>query len=528
MLKRYSSNITKQKRFTVVFGRALVCIFIMMFTVLTDASQPKIIDVGTRKQLLFDELFLEKSKGVKLRMNTPFQNPKPVLVADKPWEQNVWAYNTVMFDEGKFRMWYDTTSYDEQEKKPCRFLCYAESKDGIHWKKPNIGLIEFAGSKNNNIVAPKFPGARIGGATVFRDDHGPAAERYKLWTKYYPSEEEKAKRIRGGLYAMVSPDGLQWKMLRTDRGYPLRCGIANDSQNVCFWDADIGKYVGFVRKKIEGPAPRDRTCWVGLTYSDDFENWTQAKDVFFADEQMPVPGGKPGWLPVVDLYTPGGMKVPGVPDTYILLPTPYYHWREDDFPETDEGTFPSTIDVALATSRDRVNWWQPSPADCEPFLRLGLDGTASSGMIFSNPWPIVVGDEIWFYYAGLGRSHGGSSPSYGSGIFRARLRRDGFVSIDAGYRGGEFTTPLIKFAGKKLLLNMDGSAGGWLQVEIQSSDGKSITGYKLNDCDTIRGNSLAKQVIWAGNSEVSKLTGKAVRLRFVMRSMKLYAFQFKR
>jgi len=518
------SDSTNQLRFSTV-----MVVLILLPTVCScsaDENQSKVIDVGTRKQLLFDKLFLEKSSGVKLRMNTPFQDKNPVLVADKPWEQKVCAYNTVMFDEGKFRMWYDTISYNEQKKQSCRFLSYAESKDGINWVKPILGLIEFAGSKNNNIVAPPSPNASQQGGTIFRDDNAPASERYKLWTSYQPSEEEKARGIKRGSYAMVSPDGLRWKMLGKDRGYRLKRGQASDSQNICFWDNDLSKYVAFVRMKKMGPEPRDRTCWVGLMTSKDFENWTRAKDIFYADEQMPVPGGKPGWLPVVDLYTPGGMKVPGVPKAYILLPTTYYHWREDDFPQTDEGSFPATMDVALATSRDRVNWWQPSPADREPFLRLGKDGTALSGMIFSNPWPIVVGDEIWFYYAGLGRSHGGGSQSYGSGIFRARLRRDGFVSVDAAYRGGEFTTPLIKFAGMKLQLNMDGSAGGWLQVEIQSDDGKALKGYKLSDCDTIRGNNLAKTITWKGAFDVSKLAGKPVKLRFVMRSMKLFAFQF--
>ena len=491
--------------------------------VFSDASQPKIIDVGTRKQLLFDNLFLEKSSGVKLRMNTPYQDLKPVLVADKPWEQCVYASNTVMFDKGKYRMWYGASSVDKDEKL-CAFFSYAESTDGIHWKKPILDLIEFNGSKSNNIVAPSSPHTSwFYGATVFRDDRAPAAERYKMWGKYYPSQDEKLDGIGRGLYAMVSPDGLRWKMLGLDRGYPLGQGAASDSQNICFWDADVGKYIGFVRKKQEGPEPRKRTCWVGLMTSDDYENWTYAKDVFRADEQMPVPGGEPGWLPVVDIYTPGGMKVPGVPNAYILLPTYYYHWDED--------ASPSTIDVGLATSRDRINWWQPAPADREPFLRHGLDGTASAGMLFAFPWPIVVGDEIWIYYGGTSASHHASAEERKSAkwaIFLSRLRRDGFVSVDAGYRGGEFTTPLITFSGNRLELNMDGSAGGWLQIEILSEEGKPLPGYQLDDCDTIRGNSLAKQVTWAGTADVSKLAGKAVRLRFVMRSLKLYAFQFAR
>ena len=73
---------------------------------------------------------------------------------------------------------------------------------------------------------------------------------------------------------------------------------------------------------------------------------------------------------------------------------------------------------------------------------------------------------------------------------------------------------------------MDGSAGGWLQVEILSERGTPIPGYDLNVCDTIRGNSVRKHVTWQGRDDVSELAGKPVRLRFVMRSMKLFAFQF--
>jgi len=86
-----------------------------------DERKSKIIDVGTRKQLLFDELFLGKSSGVKLRMNTLFQDPKPVLVADKPWEEQVCGYCTVMFGNGRFRLWYDTISYDKDRRGGIRY-----------------------------------------------------------------------------------------------------------------------------------------------------------------------------------------------------------------------------------------------------------------------------------------------------------------------------------------------------------------------------------------------------------------------
>ncbi len=495
------------------------------------------MQLGSNRQLLFDPVFLADSRGVELRMNAPYQDPEPVLTPDRPWEVGRFGrYHTVMVEDGRFRMWYAVTTEADGRRRD--LLCYAESEDGLHWEKPALGIVPFRGSGENNIVAPPSPEAGQQGATVFRDDRGPADERYKLWTKYLASDEDRKRGIETGLWAMVSPDGLHWRLLQ-EEGYPLTRGNAADAQHTCFWDEDIGKYVGFVRvkkfpegktkevchvrgfrlKKYDGLL--QRTCWVGHLTSDDFRSWTMAEKVFAADERdetAPVPGGAPGWRPLVDYYVPGGMKVPGVAGAYILLPNAYYHWRDD--------AFPSTLDVRLATSRDMVSWYQ-HPAR-EPFLRLGADGSASAGMILANPWLIPVGDELWLYYAGVGVDHRALSEGepVPCGIFRARLRRDGFISADAPYDGGEFTTPVVTFSGSRLELNLDGSAGGWLQVEILTPEGTPEAGYELAACDPLRSNSTGRTVTWGGKQDVSALAGRPVRLRFVMRSMKLFAFQF--
>ena len=125
-------------------------------------------------------------------------------------------------------------------------------------------------------------------------------------------------------------------------------------------------------------------------------------------------------------------------------------------------------------------------------------------------------------------SHG-SQPDdveHRSSLFRASIRCDGFVSADAGYGGGQFTTPLLKFGGNRLELNLDGSAGGWLQIEIQDAGDQPLPGFGLSDADPIAGNAISKTVTWQGKSDLSELAGKPVRLRFVLRDMKLYAFQF--
>ena len=169
-----------------------------------------------------------------------------------------------------------------------------------------------------------------------------------------------------------------------------------------------------------------------------------------------------------------------------------------------------------------------------PFLRRGLDGSLSSGMVFASPWPVPMGDELWLYYCGTGRTHSRThsgkqiDPKNNSGIFRATLRRDGFVSADAGYGGGEFTTPALQFGGTRLELNCDGGAGGWLKVEIQDEDYQPLPGYSLAEAVAVVGNSTCKPVMWTNRDTVDKLLGEPVRLWFVMRDMKLYAFQFSR
>ena len=169
------------------------------------------LDIGNRKQLFFDDLFFAKSEGIEWVMGTPVQHPEPVLVPDKPWEERgIGAYNTVWREaDGRWRMWYDA-SFLPGLVEGARRLGYAESADGLHWEKPELGLVEFQGSKANNIVAPHHERESLQGATVFRDERAPVAERYKLWTKFRPTDADHGKGSQPGLWAMYSPDGIEW------------------------------------------------------------------------------------------------------------------------------------------------------------------------------------------------------------------------------------------------------------------------------------------------------------------------------
>jgi len=113
-----------------------------------------------------------------------------------------------------------------------------------------------------------------------------------------------------------------------------------------------------------------------------------------------------------------------------------------------------------------------------------------------------------------------------AGFGRLRLRRDGFVSADASYEGGEFTTVPLTFRGNRLELNVETSVPGVAKAEILGTDGKAIPNFSLHEADEIRGNFIRKTVTWIGKDDVSSLSGKTIQLHFVMRDAKLYAFQF--
>ncbi|HJN16027.1 MAG TPA: hypothetical protein QGH10_11070, partial [Armatimonadota bacterium] len=156
-------------------------------------------DVGDSKQLLFDDAFLESHEGFWWRVCPPRKTGERNVVADRPWEDfivNAWC--TVMEDGGRYRMWYE--AYDKSYKSDydARY-CYAESDDGIHWEKPSLGLVEFDGSKDNNILFGKLDGAAVHGGTVFMDPTASAEERYKF---FFLSD--------GAIWAGLSPDGIHW------------------------------------------------------------------------------------------------------------------------------------------------------------------------------------------------------------------------------------------------------------------------------------------------------------------------------
>jgi hypothetical protein len=452
-------------------------------------------NVGDRKQLLFDDAFLESHRGFWWRVCPPRRTGERNVVADRSWEDfiiNAWC--TVMEDAGRYRMWYEAYDNTYTSDLQARY-CYAESLDGIHWEKPDLGIEAFAGSNDNNILFQNLGGAGVHGGTVFKDPTAPPEEHYKF--VYLGPAGNDAYAVWGA----VSPDGLHWN--RCDAGPILN--VSSDTQTVAFWDARLRKYVCYCR--LWNPL---RT--IGRSESADFLHFPGAEEVLRYDAKDPDD---------TDLYNSAAMKYPYAGNAYFIFTSLYHHPSD-------------TLDVQLAVSRDGVHWTRPERT---PWLANGSPGEFDDSAIYMGVGMCRVGDEVWMSYYGTRVRHNQHSPklvSYNGTYSRIVVPLDRFVAMQANLEPAEFVTRPLMFRGDHLELNADVEpeaahwAGGWVRVELRDADGHPIPGFTLDECEPITGDSVRHVVRWKGGSDVSALAGKPTQLRCVARDACIYAFQFAR
>jgi hypothetical protein len=239
--------------------------------------------------------------------------------------------------------------------------------------------------------------------------------------------------------------------------------------------------------------------------------------------------------PGTDLYTNSVQKYALAPNVYLAFPTPYYHYDHPARAYLNQPTLQlggktndGTIETQLAVSRDGKTWTRYRT----PYVPLYRHEELDLKICMVFPGMLYRETHIDQYFGGYAFTHGDTQARRRlegralGGIFRLKQRIDGFVSADFAYKGGCLTTEPLAFEGNRLTLNLNTSASGEARVAILSAEGEPLGGYRIEDCRVINGDYLAKVVTWKGGHDVSALAGKPVRLRFEMRSTKLYAFQF--
>ena len=237
--------------------------------------------------------------------------------------------------------------------------------------------------------------------------------------------------------------------------------------------------------------------------SKDFLNWTPFVDI------------DTGETPTEHLYTNACVRYERAPGTYVMFPSRFVIDRTPD-PDWEHGE--GVNDIVFMSSRDGLHFDRSFK---EAFVRPGLDQRnwhergiyMEVGILQTSP------EEMSLY----GMDHKGT-PSMR--ILRYGLRTDGFVSVNAGYKGGEFMTKPFVFVGNELELNYSTSAVGSVKVEIQDDRGNALPGFTLDECPEMFADLIEGKVAWEGGGDVSSLAGKPVRLRFTLMDADLYAFKF--
>ncbi len=441
------------------------------------------IDIESRVELFVDDFVVDRLTGdADYRLHEP--EPKEVvLVTDMPWEGNTSAYYTIFRDGDLYRMYYRGSHADEVTQKSLHpeVTCYAESRDGIHWAKPELGLFEYNGSKSNNIV---WDGIGTHNFTPFRDDNpdAPPDSRYKAIARGKPRGEK-------GLYVFKSPDGIHWT-LAADQ--PVITEGAFDSQNLAFWDPVSRLYVDYHRTFTK--TATDRVRAIMTCTSEDFLHWTQPTLLQYRDEDQP------------HLYTNAIRPYPRAPHIRIGFPTRY-------LPRTNQ------VEPIFMSSRDGLTfrrWKDPVIPRTAPKDRVGNRSNYMANGLVTLPGNrreyAVFGTEA--YYAG---------PD--SRLRRFMYRVDGFVSVRADSGGEVITKPLV-FNGDRLVINYAASDGGSIRVELQSAEGKPLRRHELSAAKSAQGDSIEHVVAWADTDGVAHLRGQVVRIRFVLNHADLYSFRF--
>jgi hypothetical protein len=468
-------------------------------------------DLGTRRELFVDRFLIEAmDEGLSLKMGAlqPAPNsPKPALRGH---------YSTILRDGDLFRQYCrkdgvaEAIEYAKGKtfKKPndAHFIVrhhlfeatlYAESKDGIQWTKPDLGL--YPKEKDKNVVLANEPPA-CHNFTPFIDTRPgvPPEERYKAvgghsvlaseWLKRHYGEENYnlAATLPCGLAYFASADGLHWKRIKTDAiTLPKRWDKGFDSQNVAFWSEAEGQYVCYFRifplkdKMIRGAA---------RTTSKDFLTWTDPVEM-------------KGRLEGEEWYTTGTHPYSRAPHIYIAPATRFIEGG-------DKGPDKTNTRVLLMTTRAGSDAYDRTFGQ-QDFLSVPSTGNRRNYIAWGGGTQTGP-KELSFY--NIGERH--------------TLRLDGFGSLHAGEQAGTMTTRPFTFGGKALELNFVVQEGGFLRVELQGADGAAIGGCGLEDCPKIEGDSVDHVMAWKGGKDLSALAGKVVRLRVELRNADLYAFRF--
>jgi len=485
----------------------------------------------------FDDVSIPFMQNLKLEMRSPERHPaNPVLRRGGAGAPDSWAvqfYGSVIRVGDVYRMWYVAAGEDRLDKSVPRSspwrVAYAESRDGVHWTKPDLGLVEYAGNRDNNLVLMEPRLGTVNVKVLYEPDDPDPSRRYKMGAHvWFP----KNKVRLGTLATYASADGLSWKSLHAKK--PVEAELEVEEMllpplhfepvgGLYKWD---GLYYVNGQNAIVASRPYHGRV-VRQFISPDFKTWSQASTVGFVRPQQHTLLG-PG------RSREGEQNHEGVSvwnrGNVLLGISGIWHggkeWKD------------VTVDLGFVVSNDGVRFRQP--AHEWTFLKRGADGEWDQGGLLQGQGFENVGDQTLIYYGAWDPRHWQGSPPRG-GVGIARLPRDRFavLSVDKTTTGkgnyqmpetqSEFLTAAIPLKGKdpqRFFVNADGlGAEASLKVELLSSNAVPLPEYSGENAAIVKTSGFQTPVLWNGRQEIENLPDR-IRLRVTFEGQKKTEIRF--
>ena len=472
------------------------------------------INIGHSKQFFFDDKIVESLRDTRRILNPAEKVANnPILRPERPWEGNTLTISLVYYDdeENLFKMRYGCSNIKARQQggktvfegytvpSEISNTCLAVSEDGIHWERPSLGLVEFRGSKDNNILPPEWLMGYI-----YRDLHTPdSAQRFRAHERIGEMSEP------GMIFnAFTSPDGKQWQPYA---GNPIirYTGTGRwGPTNFMGWDPIRKVYAVFMENCLHRICPLHKRV-IGRAESPDGIHWSEPETIILPDENDP---------PDLEFY-----ELAATPYDGILMGM-LWNFRSSA----------ATHHPELVLSRDGVRFQRDFR---QPFIARGAQGEFDHiSLLAVNP--VVHGDRIYYYYYGRNSRSLVTLEELGEraigAIGLATLPRDGFVSLDGGKdRFSVMVTRSFSFSGSQLYVNFDsalekawGGGPGDVRVEVLSANHQPLEGLGFEDVDPVRTGNRAQLITWKGRSDLSHLAEQSIRLRFHFKNARLYSFWF--
>ena len=483
---------------------AIVMLAIVMIGTNTRADAPAVAPIALRagRHLFIDDYLVAESTGLKVTLHHPEKMAQPIVSGLGSEDRCGQPYATVAYNEssGRFRLWYNSRADDGTIQ-----VSHMESQDGIRWIRPRRVLTELRGY----------------GASIIDDGarESDVARRYKFI--FYENLERVRYNLskKSGLCVAFSPDGLDWT--RHD-GNPVMRDLwefspENDPKGIgdprfkqspaditdVVYDPIRQRYVVCCKSWTQpatefGPVSRSYDSGrrlVSQTTSVDFVHWVPLQRIFVPDEKDEGELEFYGCRPVVR-----GNQLVG-----------FVRILRDDVGAGVGYTAMATCNDGERWTRVRSAWLDRNAEDVEAFDH-------------AVAWVsdcVTAGEREYIYF---GAYSGGHKTHSDRTLGLATLRRDGFVSRDAGPGGGRLLTRTLTINGE--LLTVNANVRGELKVRVLDERGQPLPGFDLTDMQPLKGDAVAHRVRWQG-SEAS-LQGRPVRLEFHLQDADLYAFELHR